>query len=310
MTTRSTKLAFVAAALFALIPAAAWAQVEGEGEGEGEGEAEVEAGAEAGVTGDGAVSAEGEAGVAVDASADAPVRYPRSVIARPLTLPAGVFQAGDDMASNNDFSILATNLVAGYGINDKLEATLYYAFALKEFEAKGNLDVNVGYAVVRGAMDGKLEAIARVQAGYSPLAEGMRPLGAGVQVQYNLSDKLCLITPGGQFQMALEEDATMAKPITFGLPVAVGFHPTPLFYLQLDTTLATFKIADSANTFIFADTTPAKVTAIYNVAPAIDVAAAIGLDVTPAAGSAGDTLAFLLGVRYYGGEIGASHPRM
>jgi hypothetical protein len=303
MTTRSTKLGFVAATLFALIPAAAWAQVEGEGEGEGEAEAGAEA--EAGVTADGAVAAEGEAGVAVDATADAPVaaRYPRSVIARPLTLPAGVFQVGDDMAANKDFSILATNLVAGYGINDKLEATLYYAFALKEFEAKGNLDVNVGYAVVRGAMGGKLEAIARVQAGYSPLAEGMRPLAAGVQVQYNVSDKLCLITPGGQFQMALEEDAAMAKPITFGLPVAVGFQATPEAYVQLDTQLATFKIADSANAFIFADTTPLKVTAIYNVMPAVDVSAAVGLDVTPPAGGAGDTLAFLLGVRYYGGDI-------
>ena len=103
----------------------------------------------------------------------------------------------------------------------------------------------------------------------------------------------------------------MATPITFGVPVAVGYHPTPLFYLQLDTTLASFSISDSANAFIFADTTPAKVTAIYNVAPAIDVAAAVALDVTPPdPAGVGDTLAFLIGVRYYGGNIGPSHPRM
>jgi hypothetical protein len=310
MTTRTTKLGFVAATLFALIPAASWAQTPAPGEGEGEGEAE------AGVTADGAVTAEGDATAPVTetdsvppADTGASPRYPRSVIARPLTLPGGVFQAGDDTISNNDFSILATGLVGGYGINDKLEVTAFYAFALKDFEAKGNLDVNLGYAVVRGAMGGKLEAIARAQTGYSFLGEAMRPLGVGAQVQYNVSDTLCLITPGGQLQVALAEDATMAKPITFGLPVAVGFHPTPLFYLQLDTTLATFKIADSANAFIFADTTPAKLTAVYNIMPAVDVAAAIGLDVTPPAGSAGDTLAFLVGLRYYGGEIGP-HPRM
>lgn len=308
MMTRSTKLGLLTASLLALAPAASWAQeVEGEGEGEAEGEA-VE-------STDGAGSTEGEPtepAATAEATVDlgAAPRYPRSVIARPLTLPGGVFQVGDDVASDKDFSVVANGLVAGYGINDKLEATLFYGFALEEFEAKGTLDVNVGYAAVRGAMDGKVEAIARAQVGYDLVGEGMRPLGLGAQVQYTANDKLCFISPGGQLQVALEEDATMATPITFGLPVAVGYHPTPLLYLQLDTTLATFSIADSANTFIGADTTPAKLTAIYNVVPSIDVAAAVGLDATPAEGTGvGDTLAFLLGVRYYGGSIGP-HPRM
>lgn len=295
MITRSTKLGLLTASLLALAPTASWAQIEGEGEGEGEATESTDS-----------IPAETEPVTTADTTAEvgATPRYPREVIMRPLTLPGGVFAVGDDTATDKSFDAVATGLVAGYGINDKLEAALFYAFALKEFEAKGTVDAGVGYAAIRGAMDGKLEVVARAQLGYDLVGEGLRPLGLGAQAQYNVSDKLCIITPGGQLQVALEEDASMATPITFGLPVAAGFQATPELYLQLDTTLATFSIADSANAFIFADATPAKVTAVYNVVPAIDVAAAIGLDLTPPdPAGVGDTLAFLLGVRYYGGDI-------
>ncbi|MBP6632767.1 MAG: hypothetical protein KBG28_27610 [Kofleriaceae bacterium] len=110
-----------------------------------------------------------------------------------------------------------------------------------------------------------------------------------------------MITPGGQLSVALAGDP---KPITFGLPVAVGFQATPELYLQLDTTLATFSISNSANAFIFADTTPMSVTASYNVMPALDVSAGLALNLTPPdPAGVGDTLAVLLGARYYIGQL-------
>lgn len=252
------------------------------------------------------VSAEGAAVAPVvtaeETIPEAPAaRWPRAVIARPLTLPSGVFQAGLDEVSNNDVSILGSRLVAGYGINDKLEATAFYSFTTKDFEAKGSLDVNIGYAAIRGAAGGKLEVVPRATVGYSVLAEGLNPLAVGAQVQYNLSDKLCVITPGGQLVAALEGDA---KPIVLGLPVAVGFQATPELYFQVDTTLASIKIANSENAFIFADSTPAALTGIYNAIPALDVMAGLAMNATPPGDAGvGDTLAFLLGVRYYGGQL-------
>jgi hypothetical protein len=246
--------------------------------------------------------AEPEPIATTEAATEAPAaRWPRAVIARPLTLPAGVFQVGLDEVSNNDVSALGSRLVAGYGINDKLEAAVFYSFATKEFEAKGSLDVNVGYAAIRGAAGGTLEVVPRAQLGYSLFGEALNPLGAGAQVQYNVSDKLAVITPGGQLSVALDGDT---KPITFGLPVAVGFQATPELYLQVDTSLGSLNIADSANAFIFADSTPASLTGIYNAIPALDVMAGLAMNVTPPGDAGvGDTLAFLLGVRYYGGQL-------
>jgi hypothetical protein len=303
MMRNTSTLGLMATTLLALQPAIAWAQ-ETPGEtappAEGEPAATATATGEAGVEATGAAAAPEVATAAVTDEAPAP-RWPRAVIARPLTLPGAVFQAGLDQGANNDFSAMSSKLVAGYGINDKLEATAFYAFASKEFEAKGALDVNVGYAAVRGAMGGKLEVVPRAQLGYNFFAEGLNPLLAGAQAQYNATDKIALITPGGQLSVALEGEE---KPVTFGLPVAVGIQATPELYVQVDTLLGTLKIADAENAFIFADSTPVLATGIYNVMPALDVLAAFGLNATPADdASVGDTLSFLAGLRYYGGTL-------
>ncbi|HSK04159.1 MAG TPA: hypothetical protein VK932_23055 [Kofleriaceae bacterium] len=244
---------------------------------------------------------------------DAPAaggRWPRAVIARPLTLPKGLAQLGADLGANNDFSALGMNLVAGYGISDDLEATLFYGFALKDFEIKGNLDVDVGYKLLRGAAGGKLEVIGRARLGYSVVGEDLNPLRLGAHVQYNVTDKIALITPGQQLVIGLAESEGGGTPMFLQLPVAVGFQATPELYLQLDTTLAQIEISDSGNAFFGADTTPIAVTAVYNAMPALDVIASIGLDLTPPDTVApapeigvGDTLTFLVGARYYLGDL-------
>jgi hypothetical protein len=191
----------------------------------------------------------------------------------------------------------------GYGITDDLEVQVPYAFATREFEAKGSLNVDIGYKLLRGAMDGKLEAIARVRGGYNLLGEVANPVMLGVHVQYNITDTLAVISgfPSTQ-QLSIAVDGPMGapKPIDLNLPIGVGYQATPLLYLQVDTKLARLGLRDSSNAFLFADTTPAALTVTYNVVNALDVHASIGTDLSNAPG---DALSFLVGVVFYAGKL-------
>jgi hypothetical protein len=230
-------------------------------------------------------------------------RYPRSVIARPLTLPSGLAMLGADATANKDFSAMGGAPIVGYGITDALEVQVPYTFATRELEARGSLGIDVGYVLVRGAVDGKLEAIARVRGGYNMLDTAPSPLMVGVHVQYNVTPKLALISgiPGAQqLRISLADDAMMARPVDIGLPIGVGVQPTPELYVQLDTKLAQVNISDSANALIGKDMTPVALTVIYNVIDALDVQAAVGTDLT---NSPGDALTFLVGARYYAGQL-------
>jgi hypothetical protein len=233
------------------------------------------------------------------------VRYPRAVIERPLTLPAGVAMLGADLTSNNDLTAMGGAPIIGYGITDDLEIQVPYAFATREFEAKGSLNFDVGYKLLRGAAGGKLEVIARARTGYSFLARAANPLMVGVHVQYNLTDRLAVISgfPGTQqLSIALSDGGVMGapRPIDLSLPLSVGYQATPLLYFQLDTRLARLDLSSSSNAFIGADTTPVALTAVYNVLPALDVQAAIATDLS---NSPGDAVSFLVGARYYAGQL-------
>lgn len=233
------------------------------------------------------------------------VRYPRAVIERPLTLPAGVAMLGADLTSNNDLTAMGGAPIIGYGITDDLEIQAPYAFATREFEAKGSLNFDVGYKLLRGAAGGKLEVIARARTGYSFLARAANPLMVGVHVQYNLTDRLAVISglPGTQqLSIALSDGGVMdaPRPIDLSLPLSVGYQATPLLYFQLDGKLARFNLSDSSSAFIGADTTPVALTAVYNVLHALDVQASIATDLSNAPG---DALSFLVGARYYAGQL-------
>jgi hypothetical protein len=195
--------------------------------------------------------------------------------------------------------------VIGYGITDDLEIQVPYAFATREFEAKGSLNFDLGYKLLRGAADGKLEVIARARTGYNFLTKAANPLMVGVHVQYNLTDKLAVISgfpSTQQLSIALSDGGGMdtAKPIDLSVPLSVGYQATPLLYFQLDSKLARFNISDSSNAFIGKDTTPVALTAVYNVLHALDIQAAISTDLS---NTPGDTLGFLVGVRYYAGQL-------
>jgi hypothetical protein len=230
-------------------------------------------------------------------------RYPRAVIARPLTLPSGVAMLGADATANRDFSAMGGAPIVGYGFTDDFEVQIPYAFATRDFEARGSVAADAGYKLLRGAAGGKLEVIARVRGGYDTLDSVATPLLAGVHVQYNLTDTLAVISGYAgtqQIRVSLSEDADMKKPIDISLPIALGFQATPELYLQLDTKLAQVDLHDSVNALIGMDATPVALTVVYNIINALDVQAAIATDLT---NSPGDSLSFLVGARYYAGRL-------
>jgi hypothetical protein len=244
-----------------------------------------------------------DTGAAAEEAPSPSPRFPRSVIARPLTLPSGLAMLGADATANHDFSAMGGAPIVGYGFTDDFEVQVPYSFSTKDFEAKGSVAVDAGYKLLRGAADGKLEAIARVRGGYSALDEAATPLMLGVHAQYNFTPTIAVISGYAgtqQLRISIADDATMAKPIDFSLPIALGYQPTPELYVQVDTKLATINIHDSANTLIGKDTTPAALTIVYNVINALDVQAALATDLSNAPG---DSLSFLVGARYYAGQL-------
>ncbi len=244
-------------------------------------------------------------GVSVTSTSEplATPRFPRAVIARPLTLPEGVAALGADATSNKDFSSTYGAPIAGYGFTDKAELQVGYAFATHELEPRGSLAADAGYVVLRGAVDGKLEVVARARAGYDVLGEVPTPLMVGLHAQYNVTPWLALIsgTPGSQqLAFSVADNADDAKPAFVQLPVAVGVQPTELVYVQLDTKLGRIGLHDSEHALIGKDETPLALTIVYNVLNALDLQASVGADVS---NKPGDTLSLLVGARFYAGEL-------
>lgn len=304
---RSALATMFACLLLTHTTAVAWAQDEEE---EGASEEEETSAEEAPAEGEGeeaAENAEEAVEEATDGAAAAGGRWPRAVIARPLTLPKGLIQVGAGIAGNNDFSVIGLPINGGYGISDKLDIRVSYGITLKEFEAKGPLGFSVGYNVLTGSSGGKLDVAVRAGTGYDLLFEGLSPLVIGGDIRYKLSDKLAIISPPTHLNIALEEitvgiqPATASfRPIFLTLPVGVGFQATPELYATVVTSLATIEIADSDTGFIFADFTPVTVNGTYSVSPNLDAYAQIGTDLS---NSPGDALTFLVGANYYMGAL-------
>jgi hypothetical protein len=241
------------------------------------------------------------AAAAAPAEAAPASRYPRGVIDRPLTLPAGLAMLGADfIAVNKELDIIQAAPIVGYGITDDFEIQVPYLLRLKEFEAKGLLNVELGYKILRGAAGGKLEMIARARPGYDFEHEVFAPVLLGLHTQYNATPQFAIISGiPSQEQLRISVDGD-TKPIDVSLPLGVGFQATPELYFELDTKIFTLNISDSASTVIGSDTTPVFLTVVLNAIPALDVQAQIFTDLS---NEPDKTLGFLVGFRYYAGTL-------
>jgi len=238
-------------------------------------------------------------------------RYARSVIDRVLTLPKGLFMAGADGGYlNSDPSISVLTPIVGYGFTDDIELQVAYTFTLDPggTDGKGPLAGDVGIKLLRGALGGKFELLARVRGTYDSLSE-FGFLQVGLHAQYNATPKLAFISgiPGTEhlrFTLTAPEVAPgidTPKPIDFSLPFGIGFQATPELYFQLDTKLFQIDISDSQTLWIGDDITPLTLTGVYNVIPRLDVQAAVGLDAS--ADEVGNSMTVLVGFRYYAGAL-------
>ncbi len=245
-------------------------------------------------------------------AADEAGRYPRSIFARPMTYPEGLGAAGFDLTSmtNNLTDPAMARLLAGYGITDDLEVIFGYDRFPTNAMGKGTVDFGAGYMLLRGALDDKLEVIARAQSGYSLVSNELGPLLAGAQVGYAVTSSLALLTPGGQLSVGLAGDR---KPVTFGLPVSLGWQATSTVFFLLDAQLATFELANATTSLMFLDSTPVAVTGFVNALPAVDLFVGVSANLTPpdtmdATGNAvktgiGATLSVMFGARCYLGKL-------
>jgi len=208
--------------------------------------------------------------------ASADVNQPQEIIDRPLTTPGAQITVGADIGfllNPEAFDSAGINLLANYGVNDKLEVGVNYAYALKEFEIKGDLGVHAGYSLLH---DEKLDIAADVGLGYNILAEGIDPIGLGARVRFKLTDKLAVYTPGQQLSIGIADET--GKGIALGIPVGVAFQASPQLYVHLDTNLARIALNDDAGdtVVIFADYIPLSIGAFFSPSNALDVGVDVG----------------------------------
>lgn len=209
--------------------------------------------------------------------AAADVNQPQEIINRPRTTPGGQLTVGADVAfiKLGDLGNGATLDVLGlYGVNDKLEVGVDYAFALKEFEAKGNLGIGIAYSLLA---DDKLTVAADVATGFQIVdPSGIEPISLGAEVQFKINDTLAVYTPGHQFTIGIAEET--GKGMSIDVPVGVGFQASPQIFAHVDTNLAFIALNDEAGTtgVIGADFFPLAVGAFFSPSNTMDFGASFG----------------------------------
>lgn len=274
---------------------------------------------------------EGEAGVEAGASVDAsgaatepPVEGTATVsvggpgvpfaevINRPYTLGKGrLGVSADILIAHLSVSILGMSasstseflgLGAGYGISDKLELGLTYAFALNEFEIKGPLDI---YGKFSLSDSGALAVAASADLELNFANDTSLEVHAGLAVRYKVAPKFAIFTGNpytlgvaGQ-HLSLNFEDGGAK--TFSIPVGVEIQATPQLFAFAGTNIATILLSDPGPgdraAFIGSDGLgiPLTVGGFFNVNKSIDVGASFQTDLK----NAGDFYVLTLGGRYY-----------
>ena len=207
--------------------------------------------------------------------AAAEVNQPQEIIDRPRTTPGGQITLGADLGMFVvDTTPIGLGLSGLYGVDDKIEIGVGYGFALKEFEAKGDLGVRAAYNFLSA---GNLTAAGDIGLGYGFGSEALAPLGLGVEAQLKLGDQLAVFTPGQQLSIGLEEP----NAIDFGLPVGVAYQAAPNIHVAVQTKVLNIGISETDSGFIFADYLPLSIGATFSPSNTLDIGASISwLDLT------------------------------
>lgn len=207
--------------------------------------------------------------------------YPQAVIDRPGVLPKGMLEVTGDVPivriSITVLGVTASStgvglgLAARYGIAPKIDGQLGYGFSLKDFEIKGNLSAAFQYDV---KTDDKLRVAARLTTGYSVLGSSFDGLGLGVNLQYKITPKIAVFTPGDQLTMG---GSDFPKPVAINLPVGVGFQANEKINAFASTNIGTIGLSPSGNAFI-GDVIPLTVGGTFSPSNKLDVGASFAAD--------------------------------
>jgi hypothetical protein len=256
---KKTKLVVAALAGLCLTAGQAFAQEEGDTEGEevmeGDGEGTGDDG-----TGDTTAAPDDGMGEEPDmAGAAGLAGYPQAVIDRPRVLPKGVLEARADLAiaylkiGDSSSTGIGLGLSARYGLAPKIDATLGYSFALKEFEIKGDLAIGAAYSLTESD---KMGVAVRVDTGINlngvndegESAVKFGGVALGLDLIYRVTPKIGIGTRGGHLVLGFADGV---KPISFGIPVQVEFQANEKINAFLGTQVANIAISPSEGTAVF-----------------------------------------------------------
>lgn len=184
------------------------------------------------------------------------------------------------MGATTTVTTAALGVGAGYGVIDKLtiggEWSLPITDGNNAFPDVGDLKFYGGYSLLHDAKMALGVGAELDITGIGAKATG-EAIGLGATFRYNFTPTLCAFTGnpiapgpiGEQLAIGLNSGA----PITFALPVGVGWQAMPKLFTWAETTLVTFGISHNpgGTTVIFADDTPLELGALYRATHDIDV---------------------------------------
>jgi len=269
---------------------------------------------------------------AVTTAGAAPGAWSQQVIDQPMTLQAGKLAVYGNLDILHFSTTVGTvtasatseglDLGVGYGVSDKLTVGLAYAFSLHDFEIKGPLTLYGAFSLYN---KDKLTvgASANLTLNFNGGADAMgnstttETLQAGLGVRYKVTDKIALYSGGsspGNLSGALGvvnetpragsvlgQHLTIGLnsngPITFDIPIGVGFQAAPNIFVWANTSVAHIKISNASNAFLFADYIPLNVGLDYSVDQHLQVGGYLTLPDLENAKF--DLLVFGVGARYF-----------
>jgi hypothetical protein len=227
--------------------------------------------------------------VAATHQAHAEVNQPIEIIDRPRVLPESELEAklGFDFhreavksaAGTTTAGFTTSTIGAGYGVAKDLELRLDYTFGIDPSTGKGPLNFAAGYGFLNA---GPLTAAVKGGLGYDIGLGELRPLNLGADVQFKISEKFALFTPGQQLIVSL---AGSAKPIYLQAPIGLKYQAARNIYTQFSTNVLEIGLSNKKSGVFGADFIPVDIAAVYSLNNGLDFGAQLGDDLKDAGGS-------------------------
>ena len=164
------------------------------------------------------------------------------------------------------------------------------------FSNAGSLATFGGYSVLR---DAKMAVVVGGDLTVDFAGSATATLHAGASFRYKLQPKFVAYTGNvvapGPYGRQLAIGLNNSAPIALDLPAGIAMQASPKLFGWVQTQLAHLKLANTDNAFIFADSIPLELGALYRAKPDIDIGGFFSLDVE----HPGDSIAVGVQARYY-----------